>query len=84
MAFDVDPSWGMWKATMLEAVWVLTEEFAPSEVEKLFPPSELVLVCWGYFEVEDFHSKFVVALVVMVNFVSVDEMCFFSRCGKSD
>ena len=38
----------------------------------------------GYFEVESFHSEFVVALVVMVNVVGVVEMCFFSRFGKSD
>ena len=62
---------------------MLTEVFAPSEVVKPVPPSEMVLVCWGYFEVEDFHSESVVALVVMVNFVSVVEMCFCAKCGKS-
>ena len=84
MDLDVDLIWGMLKVDFLEVVWVLTDEFAPSEVAKPVPPSELVLVCWGNFEVEYFHSEFVVALVVMVKFVSVAEMCFFSRCGKSD
>ena len=73
----------MFKADLLEVVWVLTDAFAPSEVANLVPPSELVLLCWGYFEVEDFHSEFVVTLVVIVKFVSVAEMCFFARFGKS-
>ena len=30
-------------------------------------PLDLVLVCWGYVEVEAFHSKSMVALVVRVN-----------------
>ena len=53
---------------------MLTEVFAPSYVAKPVPPSELVLVCWGYFEVEDFYSESVVAVVVRVKFVSVVEM----------
>ena len=47
-------------------VWVLTEVFAPSEVGKPVLPSELVLVCWGYSEVEYFHSESVVAAVARV------------------
>ena len=84
MDLDVDPSWYMWKDTLLEAVWMLADVFAPSEVAKPVPPSELVLVCWGYFEVEGFHSEFVVALVVMVKFVNLDEIWFLARCGQSD
>ena len=63
---------------------MLTNAFSPSEVAKLVPPLELVLVCWGYFEVEYFHSEFVVALVVMVKFVSVAKMCFCAKYGKCD
>ena len=74
MDLDVDPSWGALKAAILEVVWVWTDEFAPLEVEKPVPPLGLVLACWGNFEVEDFHSEFVVALVVMVKFASVAEM----------
>ena len=62
MDLDLDPSWVMQKSAVLEVVWVLTEVFAPSEVTKPVPPSELVLVCWGYFEVEYFHSESVVAV----------------------
>ena len=49
MDVDVDISWGMLKAAFLEAVWLLIDVFAPSQVAKPVPPSELVLVCWGYF-----------------------------------
>ena len=84
MDLDVDPSLMMRKVAVLEVVWVMTEVFAPSEVEKLVPPLELVLVCSGYFEVEDFHFESVVALVVMVKFVSLVEMFFCAKCGKSD
>ena len=80
----MDPIWGLLKAALLEVVWVQTDVFAPPEVEKLVPHSDLVLVCWVYFEVGDFHSEFMVALVVMVKLVSVAEICFFARCGKSD
>ena len=31
---------------LLEVVWVLTVVFSPSEVAKLVPPSEMVLVLW--------------------------------------
>ena len=68
MNLDVDPSWGMLKAALLEVVWVRTDAFAPSEVAYTVPLSDLVLVRWGYFEVEDFHSEFLVASVVMVKF----------------
>ena len=84
MDLDADPSWLIRKAEILEVVWVPTEVFVPSEVAKPVPPSELVLVCWGYFEVEDFHSESVVAVVVRAKFVSVVEVCFCARCGKSD
>ena len=53
---------------------MLIDAFSPSEVEKLVPPSDLVLVFWGYSEVEDFHSESVVAVVARVKFVSVVEM----------
>ena len=71
MDLDLNPRWVMWKAELLEMLRMLTDAFALSEVAKPVPPSEMVLVCWGYFEVDDFHSEFVVALVVMVQFVSV-------------
>ena len=38
----------------------------------------------GYFEVESFHSEFVVALVVMVKFISLADISFFATFGKSD
>ena len=63
---------------------MLTELFSPSEVVKPVPPSDLVLVCWGCFEVEYFHSESVVAVVARVKFVRVVEMCFCAKCGKSD
>ena len=44
----------------------------------------MVLVCWGYFEVEDFHSESVVAVAVRVEFVSAVEMCLCARGGQSD
>ena len=74
MDLDVDPSWVMWKAGFLEVVWVLTELFATLEVVKPVPPLEMVLVCWGCFELEDFHSEAVVAVVVRVNFFSMVDM----------
>ena len=74
----------MWKAEVFEVLWVLNGLFAPSEVTKPVPPSEMVLVCWGYFEVEYFHSESVVVLVVMVKFVSVAKMCFCAKYGKCD
>ena len=63
----MDPIWAMWKDAVLEVVWLLTELFVPLEAAKTVPPSDMVLVCWGYFEVEDFHSESVVALVAKVN-----------------
>ena len=42
----MDPIWVMWKAALLKVVWVLIDAFATSEVAKLVPPLELVLVCW--------------------------------------
>ena len=81
---DVDPIWGVLKAALLEVLLVQIDAFSPSEVAKPVPTSELVLVCWGNFEVEYFHSEFVVALSVMVKFVSVDEMCLFAICGQFD
>ena len=45
---------------------MLTEVFAPSEVANLVSPSELVLVCWRYSEVEDFHSESVVTVEAKV------------------
>ena len=54
MDLDLDPSWVIWKAVFLEVVLVMTEVFAPSEVEKMVPPLGLVLVFWRYFEVEFF------------------------------
>ena len=81
MDLDVDLSWLVCGAYLSEVFFVLTDAFASSEVAKSVPTSELVLVCWGYFEVEGFHSVFMIALVVMVKFVSVVEMCFFVRCG---
>ena len=63
---------------------MLTEVFAPSEVEKTVPPLDLVLVCWRYSEVEDFHSESVVAVVARVKFVSVVGMCFCAECGQYD
>ena len=76
MDLDLDPSWLMWKAIDLEMVWLLAELVALLEFAKLVPPSELVLVCWGYYEVEVFHSGSVVAVVARVKFVNIVEMFF--------
>ena len=83
MDLDLDPSWLIWKALVLEVVWVMAEVVALSEVAKPVPPSELVLVGWGYSIVQYFHSESVVAVVARLKFVSVVEMCFCARCGKS-
>ena len=63
---------------------MMNEAFTPWEVEKSVPPLDMVLVCWGYSEVEYFHSESVVAVVARVKFVSVVEMCFCAGCGKYD
>ena len=84
MDMDLDPSYLMWNSAVLEVVWLLVEVVTPSEVVNPVPPLELVLVCWGYSEVEDFHSESVVAVMARVKFVSVVEICFCARCGKSD
>ena len=63
---------------------MLTEVFASSEVAKRVPPLELVLVYWGYSEVEAFYSESMVAVVSRLKFVSVVEMCFCEKCGQSD
>ena len=65
-------------------LWVPDEVVALLEVAKPVPPLELVLVFWGYSGVENFHSESVSAVVARVKFVSVVEMCFYERCGKSD
>ena len=74
MDLDVDPIWVMWMAAVMELVRVLNEVFSSLEVAKTVPPLEMVLICWGYFEVEYFHSESVVALVLMVKFISTVEM----------
>ena len=84
MDLYLDPSWVMWKDVVLEGIWVLAELSAPLEVVKPVPPSEMVLVCWGYSEVEYFHSESVVAVMARVKFVGVVEMCFCARCGQYD
>ena len=47
------------------------EVVAPSEVAKLVLTSELLLVCWGYYNAEKFHSESVAAVLARVIFVSV-------------
>ena len=79
---DLVPIWVMCKAVVLEVVWVPADLVAPSEVEKLVPPLDLILVCWGYSDPENFHSESMAAVVARVRFVSVVEMCFCARCGK--
>ena len=78
------PSWVMQKDLFLEVVWVPDDLVAPSEVAKLVPPSEVLLVFWGYSDPEIFHLESVAAVMARVIFVSVVEMCFCDRCGKSD
>ena len=56
----------MWKAVLLEVVWVTDGFVAPSEVEKLFTPSDLILVCWEYSDPEHFHFESVVAVLTRV------------------
>ena len=63
---------------------MLDEVFATLEVVKPVLPSEMVLVFWGYSEVEDFHSESVVAVAARIKFVSVVEMCFCAKCGQYD
>ena len=79
MDLDLDPSWVMWKAVVLEVVWVPAEVVVTSEVAKLIPPSELLLVCWGYYDPGNFHFESVAAVVTRVRFVSV----FVGDCGKA-
>ena len=55
-----------------------------SEVAKLVPPSDLLLVSWGYSDLEIFHFESVAAVVARVRFVSVVEMCFCEICGQSE
>ena len=49
MDLDVDPSWVIWKAALLDLVWVLIDVFAPSEVEKLVPSLVAGTVMLGIF-----------------------------------
>ena len=84
MDLDLDPSWVMCKAVLLEVVWVPVEVISPSEFAKLVPPSELLLVCWGYSDPEKFHFESVAAAVARVRFVSVVDICFCEICGQSD
>ena len=74
----------IWKAVVLEVVWVLDEVVAHSEVAKPVSPSELVLVCWGYSDAIIFHFESVVAVAERVIFVGVVEMCYCARCGQPD
>ena len=80
MDLDLYPRLVMWNASGLKVVWVLFEVVAPLEVAKTVPPSDLVLVCWGYSEVEYFHSESLVAVVVRVKFVSMVDMYSCARC----
>ena len=73
----------MWETLILEVVWVPTEEVAPLEVAKLVPPLELLLLCWGYSESENVLSESVAKLLARVKFVSVFDILFCARCGKS-
>ena len=84
MALDVGPSLVIWKDIFLKVVRVPADLVAPSEVTKMFPPSELLLVCWGYSDPESFHFESVLAVMARVIFVSLVEMCLCTRCGKSD
>ena len=70
MDLDLGPIWVMWKAVVLEVVWVPAYLVAPSEVAKLVPPSELLLVCWGYSDPENFHFESLAAVVTRVRFIS--------------
>ena len=78
----MDPNWVMWKASVLELVWVPTEMFEFPEVAKPVPPLDLILVCWEYYDPEKFHYESMVVVVVRVRFISVVVMCFCARCGK--
>ena len=72
----------MYKAAALELVWVLTELFPSSEFAKHVPPSELVLICWGYSVVKDFHSEFVVAVVARESFQIQMVLSFTFLCAN--
>ena len=61
---------------------MLAELFALLEVAKTVSLSDLKLVCWGYFEVENFHSESVIAVVARVKFVSVVDIYFCAKCGQ--
>ena len=56
----------MWKAVVLEVLWVPSKVVSPSEVDKSVPPLELILVCWEYYDPEKFHYESMVVVVVRV------------------
>ena len=58
----------MCKAVVLRVVRVTDKLVAPSEVVRLAPPSELLLVCWGYSDPEHFHFESVASVVARVRF----------------
>ena len=74
MDLDMYPSWVMWKAVVLEVIWVPAEVIVPSEVAKLVPPSELLLVYWGYSYPKIFHFESVAAVVARVRCASVQDV----------
>ena len=54
MDLDLDSSWVVWKAVVLEVVWVPAEVVAPSDFAKLVPTSEILLVCWDILKLNIF------------------------------
>ena len=80
MYLDLGPSWVMWKAVVLEVVWVPAYLVAPSDVEKLVLLSDMLPVCWGYSDPKNFHFESVTAVVARVRFASVVEVCFYLLC----
>ena len=69
MDLDLDPNWVMCKAVFLEVVWVPDEVVLPSEVAKPVPPSEMILIFWGYSDPENYHSESVAAVVARIRLV---------------
>ena len=74
----------MLKVDPLEALWVLTLMFEPSEVAQRFPTLDLVMRCWWFLVIGDFYSDSVVTLGEMVRYASEADLCYFEKCEQSN
>ena len=71
MDLDPYPIWVVCKAVVLEVLLVPDEVVSPSEVAKLVPLLELLLVFWRYSDPESFHFESVSEVMARVRFESV-------------